>query len=242
MNLYPAIDLYEGQVVRLQKGDFAQKTVYSSDPASFSKKWEDEGTQWIHVVDLEGAKTGVLKNLPSLTAIRKSVRCKIEFGGGLRSIDAIDRVLQMGIDRAIVGTRALDETFLKKALAAFGSKLAIGLDVKNGIVQTQGWLDDKNPTLEETLKLLNHFPIQTVIYTNIQKDGMLEGPDFEGLDNVLKATKANVILSGGVSTIEDIKRCKKMTQKNFEGPIIGKALYEGKIDLKEAVKEAGIHS
>lgn len=240
MNLYPAIDLYEGQVVRLQKGDFNQKTVYSSDPASFARKWEEEGTQWIHVVDLEGAKTGVLKNLNSLKAIRKAVRCKIEFGGGLRSVEAIDQVLQLGIDRAIVGTKALDETFLRKTLAAFGPKLAIGLDVKNGVVQTQGWLDSQNPTLEQALKLLNDFPVQTVIYTNIHKDGMLEGPDFPGLEQVLKTAKANVILSGGVSTLEDIKQCKKLTQKNFEGPIIGKALYEGKINLREAVKEAGI--
>lgn len=240
MNLYPAIDLYEGQVVRLQKGDFAQKTVYSSDPAAFARQWEEAGTQWIHVVDLEGAKTGVFKNLDSLKAIRKAVSCKIEFGGGLRSIEAIDQVLQLGIDRAIVGTKALDETFLKKALTAFGSNLAIGLDVKNGVVQTQGWLDSGNPTLEATLKLLNDFPVQTVIYTNIAKDGMLEGPDFPGLEKVLGATKANVILSGGVSTLDDIRKCKQLTQRNFEGPIIGKALYEGKINLKDAVKEAGI--
>lgn len=236
MNIYPAIDLYEGEVVRLQKGDFNQKTVYSQDPVAFAKKWEDEGATWIHMVDLEGAKTGIQKNLEHVLKIRKSVKCKIQFGGGFRSVETIDAVVKAGIDRVVVGTKALDETFLKTAIQRFGNKLAIGLDVKNGVVQTQGWLDSQNPTLESALKLLNQFPIQTVIYTDIQKDGMMQGPDFTGLEKVLAATKANVILSGGVSRIEDIQKCRTLKQKNFDGAIVGKALYEGKINLKEALK------
>lgn len=235
MELYPAIDLLEGQVVRLIKGDFAQKTVYSSDPAAFAKQWEDEGTNWIHVVDLDGAKTGVQKNWESLVKIRETVRCRIQFGGGLRSLETISRVLDQGIDRVIVGTKAMDRKFLDAAVQKFGEKLAIGLDAKNGIVQTQGWLDSGNPTLESALNLLNEYPISTVIYTDIQKDGMLAGPNFEGLENVLKLANANVILSGGVSTLNDIRACLSLTYSNFDGAIMGKALYEKKFQLNQAV-------
>ncbi len=236
MNLYPAIDLYEGQVVRLQKGDFNQKTVYSSDPAAFAKKWEDQGAQWLHVVDLNGAKSGELKNLSSLEKIRKAVKCRIEMGGGLRSVEAIRQVLELGMNRAIVGTRALDEKFLQIILDTFGNKIALGLDAKDGYLQTQGWLA-QGLTLEDALKKLNEYPVSTVIYTDIHKDGMLAGPNFDGLEKVLNVTKSNVILSGGVSSMEDLIQCSNLTQKNFEGAIIGKALYEGKIHLEAAVKK-----
>ena len=234
MNLYPAIDLYEGKVVRLEKGDFAKQTVYSDDPASFAKKWEAEGAQWIHVVDLEGAKTGISKNFSVLRKIRATVKCKIEFGGGLRTIELADEVLRLGIDRVVVGTRALDESFLKKALERFKGRLAIGLDAKDGFLQTEGWLE-KGVGLEDALKKLNEYPVSTVIYTNIQRDGMLAGPDFSGLEKVLKISKANVVLSGGISSLDDLKRCHKIPQKNFDGVIIGKALYENKVILRDAL-------
>ncbi len=236
MNIYPAIDLYEGHVVRLQKGDFTKQTVYSKDPSAFAQKWEAEGAAWLHIVDLEGAKTGSLKNLLPLLKIRKSVKCRLQFGGGLRSIETIDAVLGKGIDRVVVGTKALDLKFLEAALKLFGKQLAIALDVRHGILQTQGWLDAQNPTLESALKQLNNYPIETVIYTDIQKDGMMEGADFMGLEKILNAAKSRVILSGGVSQMEDVRRCRQITQKNFDGAIIGKALYEGKINLKEALK------
>lgn len=236
MNLYPAIDLYEGQVVRLQKGDFQQKTVYSNDPVAFAQKWEAEGARWIHIVDLEGAKTGVQKNLEHVLKIRKNVKCRIQFGGGFRTMDAIENVISQGINRVVVGTKALDLAFLEKALAKFGDRLAIGLDAKDGVVQTQGWLDGKNPTLEQTIQQLNDFPVETIIFTDIQKDGMMEGPNFPELEKVLKASQANVILSGGVSRIQDLQQCKTLTYRNFDGAIIGKALYENKINLREALK------
>jgi phosphoribosylformimino-5-aminoimidazole carboxamide ribotide isomerase len=236
MNLYPAIDLYEGQVVRLQKGDFDKRTVYSKDPSAFAKKWEDAGASWIHVVDLEGAKTGKQKNLQHLLKIRKSVKCRIQFGGGLRSVETIDSVLKQGIDRVVVGTKAMDLSFLEEALPKFGKKIAIGLDVRDGVVQTQGWLDAGNPTLRDALDQLNNFNVETVIYTDIQKDGMLEGPNFGELEKVLKSTKARVILSGGISQMEDLRKCREIRQKNFDGVIVGKALYEDKVNLTEALK------
>lgn len=235
MQIYPAIDLYEGRVVRLQKGDFLKQTVYSHDPVAFAQKWEAEGATWLHLVDLEGAKTGGLKNLSSVFKIRASVKCRIQFGGGLRSLEAIEAVLQQGIDRVVVGTKAMDLAFLEQALKRFGKKLAIGLDIRHGVVQTQGWRDTLNPTMETALRQLNNFPIETVIYTDIQKDGMLEGPNFQELEKVLEGTRAQVILSGGVSRIEDIRRCREIVQKNFDGVIIGKALYEGTIHLREAL-------
>jgi phosphoribosylformimino-5-aminoimidazole carboxamide ribotide isomerase len=238
MNLYPAIDLYEGQVVRLEKGDFTKLTVYSSQPSEIALQWLKGGATWLHVVDLEGAKTGVIKNLISLTKIRKAVKCHIEFGGGIRTLSDIDKVLAIGVDRVILGTKALDGSFFEQAIARFGSKLAVGLDVRDGFVQTQGWLEQAQATLEGSLKYFNDFPLETIIYTDIKKDGMLAGPNFEQLEKVLCWSKSRIILSGGIATLEDIKRCREIKAKNFEGPIIGKALYEKKFSLEDAVKIA----
>lgn len=238
MNLYPAIDLYEGQVVRLTKGDFAQKTVYSNDPASKAAEFENAGTPWIHMVDLEGAKTGILKNLKSLAAVRAKVKCKLQFGGGMRSVEAIKQALSAGADRIVVGTKALDPIFFKKILGQFGAKIAVGIDVKDDIVQTQGWLESSGLTLAKALEIFNEEGVETLIFTDISKDGMLQGPNFEKLDWVLKHSKSRVILSGGISTLEDIKKCSQIKAKNFEGPIIGKALYEKQFTLEQAVEIA----
>lgn len=241
MNLYPAIDLYEGQVVRLERGDFSKKKIYSSDPVAFAKKWENQGAPWLHIVDLEGAKTGVLKNLNSVKAIRKAATCKIQLGGGLRSLEIAESVLSFGIDRVVIGTKAMDAFFLSQACRRFGKQLALGLDIREGIVQTQGWLDNQNPTLETALKFLKDSSIETLIYTDIQKDGMMEGPNFEGLKQVLENTKARVILSGGISSMKDIEACCNLPHKNFEGVIMGKALYENAFQLSEALALVKTH-
>ncbi len=235
MNLYPAIDLYEGQVVRLTKGDFEQKTVYSDDPASVAVQWEKAGAAWIHIVDLEGAKSGVLKNLASLKAIRAKVKCRLQFGGGMRSSEAIEQALATGADRVVVGTKALDRIFFKEVLQRFGGKIAVGIDVKNDIVQTQGWLESSGLTLDKALEIFNTEGVETLIFTDISKDGMMQGPNFDKLDWVLQSSKSRVILSGGISSLEDIRKCSKIKMKNFEGPIIGKALYEKQFTLDEAV-------
>ncbi len=234
MNLYPAIDLYEGQVVRLEKGDFSKKTVYSSDPVAFAREWQEEGAQWLHVVDLEGAKTGIQKNLKPLQEIRKSVSCKIQFGGGLRSLDSIRAILDQGIDRVVVGTKAMDRIFLEKASRDFPAQLAVGLDVRDGVVQTQGWLNSGNPTLQDALHFLHNFSIEVLIYTDIHKDGMLQGPNLNELAHILDQTKSGVILSGGIGSLRDIHEALQLTQSNFEGIIIGKALYEKKLRLIDA--------
>ena len=236
MHLYPAIDLYEGQVVRLTGGDFRQKTVYSQKPETIARKWEKQGAEWLHVVDLEGARTGILKNKGSLLKIREAVRCQIQFGGGLRKMEDIQDILKSGISRAVLGTKALDEMFFRRTIEAFGNKIAVSLDIRDGMVQTEGWLKSGQTTVEAALRLFNAFPLKTVIYTNIRKDGMLGGPDFTGLKDILAESHAHIILSGGIVSLADIRACTEIRQKNFEGAIVGKALYEKKFLLAEAIR------
>ncbi len=235
MNLYPAIDLFQGKVVRLTRGDFRQEKVYSEKPEEIACEWERQGAAWIHVVDLEGAKTGVLKNKAPLLRIRQAVKCKIQFGGGVRDLSRVEALLAEGIDRLIIGTKAIEGSFLKEALEKFGRQIAVGLDVRGGQIQTEGWMTTSQTPFAVALKFLNKFPLETIIYTDIQKDGMLAGPNFQGLEEVLRATKSRVILSGGVSSLEDIEKCAAIRAPHFEGAIIGKALYEHKLNLREAL-------
>jgi phosphoribosylformimino-5-aminoimidazole carboxamide ribotide isomerase len=236
MNLYPAIDLFHGKVVRLTQGDFNACTVYSNQPADTAKGFEKEGAQWIHVVDLEGAKTGKLANEASLSAICKGVKAQIEFGGGLRTIEDIQRVLDLGVSRAVIGTKALDKNFLTSMVQKFGERLAVGLDVRRDFVKTAGWMRDGNITLQEALALFNELGVKNLIYTDIEKDGALKGPNFEKLSMVLANTQARVILSGGVGQLTDIEKCRTIKESNFEGVIIGKALYDKRFTLTEAFR------
>jgi phosphoribosylformimino-5-aminoimidazole carboxamide ribotide isomerase len=236
MNLYPAIDLLHGKVVRLTQGDYNACIVYSTDPVAVAKSWEQEGARWIHVVDLEGAKTGTLTNEASLAAICQSVKAKIQFGGGLRQIQDIEKVLSLGVSRVVLGTKALDKTFLKKAISKFKEKIAVGLDVRHDQVKTAGWLHDGNMTLPEALKLFDQLGVATLIYTDIERDGVLQGPSLEKLPLILTNTQSRVILSGGVSQISDIEKCAAIRELNFEGVIIGKALYDKRFRLSEAIR------
>ncbi|MSR76928.1 MAG: 1-(5-phosphoribosyl)-5-[(5-phosphoribosylamino)methylideneamino]imidazole-4-carboxamide isomerase [Candidatus Omnitrophica bacterium] len=235
MNLYPAIDLYEGQVVRLTRGDYLQKTIYSNNPGDIAQGWEKQGAKWLHIVDLEGAKEGILKNKSSVAAIRKVVSCKLQFGGGLRSLEQIQEMMDLGVNRVVLGTKALDQKFFEMVLNKFGTAVAVGLDVRNGMVQTQGWLKDGGESLEFSIQHFNQYPLGTIIYTDIQKDGMLQGPNFESLQSVLKLSKAPVILSGGIGQLEDVRKCTQIRESHFDGVIIGKALYDKKFTLAEAL-------
>lgn len=236
MNLYPAIDIYQGKVVRLTQGDYNACTVYSKDPAAMARAWEQEGAKWIHVVDLEGAKTGALTSEASLEAVCRSVKAKVQFGGGVRNMKDIEKVLEIGVSRVVLGTKALDGNFLGEALSLFGEKIAVGMDVCRDQVKTTGWLRDGNITLPEALKLFEQFGVATIIYTDIEKDGVLKGPNWDKLSQVLGSTKSRVILSGGVSQLSDIEKCRTITAPNFEGVIIGKALYDKRFQLSEAVR------
>ncbi len=238
MNLYPAIDIYQGKVVRLTQGDYNSCIVYSKDPVAIAKDWEQEGAQWIHVVDLEGAKTGALTNEASLAAICQGVKAKIQFGGGLRHIQDIEKVFALGVSRVVLGTKALDKTFLEGVLLKFKEKIAVGMDVRRDQVKTAGWMRHGDITLREALKLFNDLGVSTLIYTDIEKDGVLQGPNWDKLSEVLENTTARVILSGGVSQISDIEKCRTLQASNFEGVIIGKALYDKRFKLSEAVRLA----
>lgn len=241
MNIYPAIDLYEGMVVRLSRGEFNQKTVYSENPVLTARQFENSGSSWLHVVDLEGAQTGQTRNRNTLLAIRQSVKCHIQFGGGVRTTDQIRDLLDAGIDRIVVGTKALDQHFLKSILDKHGARIAVGLDCKNGVIQTEGWLKDSHKSLQDFLKELNQYSLSTVIYTDIAKDGMLAGPNIEQFRQVLEWARMNVILSGGISSLNDIKQCLQIGHDRFDGVIVGKALYEQAFRFEEALKLIQTH-
>ncbi len=236
MNLYPAIDIYQGKVVRLTQGDYNSCVVYSKEPAATAKIWEKEGARWIHVVDLEGAKTGMLTSEASLAAICQGVKVKIQFGGGLRNIQDIAKVLALGVSRVVLGTKALDRIFLEEAILKFKDKIAVGLDVRRDQVKTAGWMRDGNITLTEALKFFDQQGVATLIYTDIEKDGVLQGPNWEKLSMVLANTKSRVILSGGISQLADVEKCRTIQASNFDGVIIGKALYDKRFQLSEAVR------
>lgn len=236
MNLYPAIDIYQGKVVRLTQGDYNSCIVYSKDPAATARLWEQEGARWIHVVDLEGAKTGTLTSEASLASICQGAKAKIQFGGGLRNMRDIAKVLAWGVSRIVLGTKALDKTFLEEALSKFGNKIAVGLDVRRDQVKTTGWMRDGNMTLQEALPLFDRLGVSTLIYTDIERDGVLKGPNWDKLSVVLANTRARVILSGGIGQISDVEKCRTIQAPNFEGVIVGKALYDKRFQLAEALR------
>jgi phosphoribosylformimino-5-aminoimidazole carboxamide ribotide isomerase len=238
MNIYPAIDIYQGKVVRLTQGDFNSCTVYSEDPAATARAWEQEGARWLHVVDLEGAKTGALTNEATLAALCRGVNAMVQFGGGLRTLQDIKKVLALGVSRVVLGTKALDAVFLKEAIAKFGKKIAVGLDIYRNQVRTAGWLHSGDVMLPEALELFDQIGVATLIYTDIEKDGVLQGPNWGKLSVVLTHTKSRVILSGGISEISDIEKCRAIEERNFDGVIIGKALYDKRFQLPEALRLA----
>ncbi len=236
MEIYPAIDLYQGKAVRLRGGSFEAVTVYSEQPEQMALAWKKAGARWIHVVDLEGAKSGRLVHGEMLRTIRSTVDCKIEFGGGVRTAEDIKALADLGVDRVVLGTRGLDKNFLPEALKKFGARIAVGLDTRQGKVQLEGWLKESGTTLAQALELLEPLAVATLIVTDIETDGMLSGPNFAQLESVLTQTRSRVILSGGISSLEDLRRAAALGQKNFEGVIIGKALYEKRFTLEEALK------
>ncbi len=236
MILYPAIDLYEGKVVRLKKGDYKQMTVYHDRPSEIARFWEDAGARWLHLVNLNGARDGKLENLNELKKIKESVNCQIQFGGGVRKLDDIRLLIQHGVDRIILGSRALEPQFLEAALENFPYRIAVGFDVMDGFVRTHGWLSQSGVKLESALSSLSAYAPAAIIVTDIHRDGMLQGPNFSMIETCLALSKSPVILSGGVSSLDDLKKCKQMTNQYFDGAIIGKALYENRFTLREALQ------
>ncbi|MFV0337611.1 MAG: 1-(5-phosphoribosyl)-5-[(5-phosphoribosylamino)methylideneamino]imidazole-4-carboxamide isomerase [Chthoniobacterales bacterium] len=229
MKLLPAIDLMRGEVVRLKQGDPKQKTVYSKDPVAFAQRWAAEGGDWLHLVDLDAAFSGQSSNLDCVRKIVEAVSIPCELGGGIRDMAAAARVLQVGVKRIIIGTRAAESTgFVREAVKEFGSAaIAVGIDARDGKVSTHGWQQDSKLDALDFAKEIESCGAGTVIYTDISTDGMLKGPNFAAMELLVSKISCQVIASGGVSSADDLRRLNKID--GLYGAIIGKALYDGLI-------------
>jgi len=234
MLIIPAIDIEGGKVVRLIHGRYKKK-VYSDDPLKVALNWQRQGAKLLHIVDLEGAKTGKIKNFLFLKKILSKIDIPVEFGGGIRDIDTIKRLLNKGVKRVVIGTQAKDESFLKKVFKYFGSKVVVSVDESRGKVFAKGWQDTLALDTFSLIKRLKKIGFKEIIYTDILRDGTLKGPNFKRIKEILKQ-KMKVIVSGGISSLEDIQKLKPLEKYGLKGVILGKALYEGKIDLSEAIK------
>lgn len=236
MKIFPAIDLYDHKAVRLFKGDYAQMTVYSEDPVSVARDFEKQGAEYIHVVDLAGAKVGKPVHLDVVASIAKETNLFIEIGGGIRDMATVDAYLSAGASRVILGTAAVEnEPFLKTALEEYGDKIAVGADVRDGKIAIKGWIEKSEYSLDAFLKKMISLGVKTVICTDVSKDGAMKGTNRELYARMVKEYKIEVIASGGVSDMDDILALKNA---GVHGSIVGKAYYIGAIDLKEAVERA----
>ncbi len=236
MLILPAIDLVNGCAVRLFKGDYDNMTVYSKNPVEVALNFKSNGAEFIHLVDLEGARDGNTPNIDVVENIVKTTGLKVEIGGGIRSLEVIERYLSIGVSRVILGTAAVtDEDLLKSAVEKFGDAIAVGVDVKDGYVAIKGWLEKSTFTCEEFFEKLQNLNVATVICTDISKDGAMQGTNREMYKNLSQKFNMNIVASGGVSSIDDIKALKEM---GLYGAILGKAYYIGAVDLKEAIEVA----
>ncbi|MBP7056470.1 MAG: 1-(5-phosphoribosyl)-5-[(5-phosphoribosylamino)methylideneamino]imidazole-4-carboxamide isomerase [Candidatus Omnitrophica bacterium] len=235
MRIIPAIDLRGGKVVRLSQGMADRETVYSDSPVDIAVKWAETGVDMIHIVDLDGAFEGELRNLPVVKDIVRTVKPRIELGGGMRDEASIQMALDAGVDKVVIGTRALDRRFLEKIVVIHGKKIVVGLDARAGMVRTKGWTSETDIKAIELARSIEASGVKTVNYTDISRDGMLEGPNIESLRELLRAVDMDIVAAGGVSTIEDVRNLKGIESEGLSGIIIGKALYEGRIDLREAM-------
>ena len=236
MKLFPAIDLYDGKAVRLFKGDYNNMTVYSENPIEIARDFESQGAEYIHIVDLEGAKDGTTPNLNIVKQIANETSLFSEIGGGIRSLETVKTYLDSGVDRVILGTAAVtDEAFLKEAIALYGEKIAVGVDIKDGFVAIKGWIEKSQYTGFDFCKKMQDIGVKTLICTDISKDGAMQGTNRELYKELSEKFSIDLTASGGVSTIDDIKALRKL---DLYGAIIGKAYYIGAIDLKKALEVA----
>ena len=235
MRIYPAIDIIDGACVRLVQGDYSQKTKFNDSPLDVAKKWETLGGEFIHIVDLDGAKSGTMPNFELIKNIAQALSVPIEVGGGIRDMEAIEKYLENGVSRVILGTSALSKPELvKEAVLIYGDRIAVGIDAKNGMVAVNGWEEVSERNAIEMAKEMELLGVKYIIYTDIATDGMLNGPNLEAMKEMVNAVSVNIIASGGVTTTQDIEDLKKV---GVEGAIIGKALYTERIDLKEAIRK-----
>lgn len=236
MEIIPAIDLRGGKVVRLVQGDPARETRYGDDPAAMAEQWARRGAPRLHLVDLDGALLGSPKNQAALAAIVRAIRIPAEVGGGLRTLDAVRAVLDLGAAVAVVGTAAIrDPAFLEAACAAFPNRVALGLDARGGMLAVAGWAEATSLRATDLAQRVSEFPLHAVIYTDIRRDGMLVGPNLAELGAVAAATRLPVVASGGISTVEDLRALRALEPAGVAGAIIGRALYDGRLTLEAAL-------
>jgi phosphoribosylformimino-5-aminoimidazole carboxamide ribotide isomerase len=240
MIIYPAIDLKEGQCVRLVQGKAENKTVYSSDPAAMAGSFQEQGAQWLHVVDLDGAFQGRCGNRDAIQKIAAQISIPFQVGGGLRQLEDVENVLSIGASRVIIGTRAVTSpAFMEDLLHRFGAeKIILGLDARDGMVAIEGWVEKSSLPVLDFARQMRKLGVETAVYTDVSRDGLLQGPNLDSIKQMAELSGLKIIASGGVSSLENIKRLREMAELGVSGAIIGKALYDGKLDLKDALKAA----
>ena len=236
MKILPAIDIKDKKCVRLIKGDFERKTEYEMSPIDQAKKYKDYGFTNLHIVDLDGALTGDPINIDIISDIVGKFDLKIEIGGGIRNFETIQKYIEVGVEKVILGSAAIkDRSFLEEACKKFPNQVALGLDAKDGHLAISGWTEDSDKLTTDYLKKINNYGVSRIIYTDIDRDGTKQSPNFEETQKVAEISNCPVVISGGASSIDDIKKAKKLN--NIEGIIVGKAIYDGDIKLDELVKE-----
>ncbi len=234
--IYPAIDIRGGRCVRLIQGDYNQETVYNDDPVAVAKGFVEQGAQFVHLVDLDGAKAGHPVNHELIGRIASSVQVPVQLGGGLRTLADVEQLIGLGVSRVIIGTAAIeDRAFTEAVLGTYGDRVAIGIDARNGYVATRGWLETSEVKAEELAKELATKGAETFIFTDISRDGMMQGPNIEAIASIAKASGKGVIASGGVTVLDDLIRLAERQVEGISGAIVGKAIYTGKIDLQDAL-------
>ena len=238
MKIFPAIDIKDKKCVRLIKGDFENKTEYETSPVDQAAKYKDYGFKNLHIVDLDGALTGKTVNLDIIKEIVSKYDLKIEIGGGVRNIESINQYIEAGVEKVILGSGAIkNKEFLKEACEKFKNKIALGLDAKDGNLSVSGWRENLNVRTTDYLKEVNDFGVSRIIFTDINRDGMKTSPNYDETLKIVEISNCPVVISGGVSSIKDIKKAKDLNNKKIEGIIVGKAIYDGDIKLDELAKE-----
>jgi phosphoribosylformimino-5-aminoimidazole carboxamide ribotide isomerase len=235
MILFPAIDILGGKAVRLARGDFAQRTEYDADPVDAAKRWVDAGARWLHVVDLDGARSGVPANLEHLERIANAVEVPVQVGGGLRTLPAVSAALDVGATRVILGTAAfVDVEFLDQAVAEYGERVVVSVDARDGKLAASGWIEQTEIPVQAAITRLSDRGVRRFVYSSIERDGVLAGPDLEGAGAVAATVRGTFLYSGGVSGLQDLEALARLRQVNLVGVIVGKALYERRLDVGEA--------
>ncbi|MGN1093335.1 MAG: 1-(5-phosphoribosyl)-5-[(5-phosphoribosylamino)methylideneamino]imidazole-4-carboxamide isomerase [Monoglobaceae bacterium] len=236
MRIYPAIDIIDGACVRLVQGDYSQKTKFADDPCEIAVRWQNEGGEFIHIVDLDGARNGEMPNFDLIVRIADKLNIPIEVGGGVRNMECVEKYLDNGINRVIIGTSALSNPdFVKEAVAKYGERIVVGIDAKDGMVAVNGWEEVSTTSAIDLAKQMEKIGVKTIIYTDIATDGMLKGPNLKAMEEMTEAVSIDVVASGGVSSVDDIEKLKGT---GVEGAIVGKALYTDTLCLNDAINAA----